>query len=420
MEQQLSPSRRIVVTGLGAVTPLGLDAGATWSAMIAGRSGLNYITHFDSSPYPFHIAAEVKGFDPTRSIDPKEARRMDRYTQFALVAAQEAMKDAQFTVAPEEAELVGCIVGSAEGGIGTLLEQQRILDTQGVRRLSPFFGPNCLCDSASGQIAIAFGAQGPNMAVVSACATGAHAIGESMETIRRGDAEVMIAGGSEAIIIPIILGAFTAMRALGTAPEGCPEKASRPFDKTRDGFIVGEGAAIMVLESLEHAQKRGAQIYAEVVGYGTGNDAYHMAAPVEAGAGAARAMRMALRKAGLQPDEIDYINAHGTSTPLNDKFETQAIKEVFGDHAYRLAVSSTKSMTGHMMGAAGAVEGFACVKAIQDGMIPPTINYEQPDPECDLDYVPNEARQTGVCAALSNSIGLGGHNSCLIFRRFEA
>lgn len=409
--------RRVVVTGLGAVTPLGLDVPTTWAALCAGRSGIGRITLFDPSPFAVQIAGEVKGFDPLRYIDAKEARRLDRNVQFAVAAAQEAVRDAGLEIgeAPEE---VGVIIGSAVGGIKTLLDAQKTLEEKGPARVSPFCLQNLIPDTASGQVAIVLGAKGPNMAIVSACATGGHAIGEAAETIRRGDARAVIAGGTEAALVPVVLAGFTVMRALAMDNE-CPERACRPFDRTRQGFVMAEGCAILVLEDYEYARARGARIYAEVIGYGSTNDAYHLAAPAENGEGAARAMAMALRKAGLRPEEVDYINAHGTGTPLNDKFETAAIKTVFGAHAYRLAVSSTKSMTGHMMGAAGAVEAMVCVLALRDQIIPPTINYRYPDPDCDLDYVPNQARPARLRVALSNSLGLGGHNACLIFRRLE-
>ncbi len=409
--------RRVVVTGLGAVTPLGLDVPTTWAALCAGRSGIGRITLFDPSPFAVQIAGEVKGFDPLQYIDAKEARRLDRNVQFAVAAAQEAVRDAGLEIgeAPEE---VGVIIGSAVGGIKTLLDAQKTLEEKGPARVSPFCLQNLIPDTASGQVAIVLGAKGPNMAVVSACATGGHAIGEAAETIRRGDARAVIAGGTEAALVPVVLAGFTVMRALAMDNE-CPERACRPFDRTRQGFVMAEGCAILVLEDYEYARARGARIYAEVIGYGSTNDAYHLAAPAENGEGAARAMAMALRKAGLRPEEVDYINAHGTGTPLNDKFETAAIKTVFGAHAYRLAVSSTKSMTGHLMGAAGAVEAMVCVLALRDQIIPPTINYRYPDPDCDLDYVPNQARPARLRVALSNSLGLGGHNACLIFRRLE-
>lgn len=411
--------RRVVVTGLGAVTPLGNDTATTWDGLISGRSGIDRITLFDPTPLSVRIDGEVKGFDPLQYVDRKELRRMDRNVQFAVAAAKQAVADAHLCIGPTNAESIGVIVGSAIGGIKTMLDQQKVLDERGPNRVSPFFLQNLIPDTASGQVAIALGAKGPNMAIVSACATGGHALGEAAETIRRGDAEVIIAGGTEAAIVPLVVAGFTVMRALASDDQ-CPQAACRPFDQTRQGFVMAEGAAILVLETLEHALRRGARIYAELVGYGSTNDAYDLAAPAEQGEGIARAMRVALRKSGLPAHAVDYVNAHGTGTPLNDRYETVAIKSVFGEHAYRLAMSSTKSMTGHMMGAAGAVEAMACVLAITTGIIPPTINYRYPDPDCDLDYVPNQAREATVSVAMSNSMGLGGHNACLIFRSFEA
>ncbi len=410
-------TRRVVVTGLGAVSPVGNDVPTIWANLLAGTSGVGHITLFDASGYAVQIAGEVKGFDPTGRIEPKELRRMDRFTQFSLIAAQEAIRDAGLQMAREDAERVGVIVGTAAGGLTTVIEQQQVLEQRGPRRVSPFFLPNMLCDSASGQIAIATGAKGPNMAVVSACATGSHALGEAMECIRRDDADVIIAGGAEAPIVPLVVAGFIVMNALANDED--PTHACRPFDARRGGFIVSEAAAMLILESLEHARARDAHIYGEVIGYGSANDAFHMVASAEAGEGAARTMRMALRKAGIAPEEIDYINAHGTGTPLNDKSETAAIKSVFGEHAYRTPVSSTKSMTGHMMGASGTLEAMVCLLAMRDSCIPPTINYDVPDPDCDLDYVPNVARTATVRTALSNSMGLGGHNSSVILRAFD-
>jgi 3-oxoacyl-[acyl-carrier-protein] synthase II len=409
--------RRVVVTGMGAVTPVGNSVGESWRSLLAGKSGVGPITLFDASDYAVQIAGEVKGFSSEGVIDPKDVRHMDRSVQFAVVATKEALADAQLDITDENADDIGIVLGTGAGGVGTLLQQQQVLEERGPRRVSPFFLPNFLADSASGQVAIAVGAKGPNMAVVSACATGGHAVGEAMETIRRGDADAMIAGGTEAVIVPVIMAGFINMRALGNDAD--PTKASKPFDARREGFVLSEGSAILVLEELEHAVKRGAKIYAEVIGYGSTNDAYHMAAQLESGAGAARTMERAIRKAGIEPGEVDYINAHGTGTPLNDKVETLAIKNVFGDAARKVAISSTKSMTGHMMGAAGALEAIVCALAIRDGVIPPTINLEVPDPECDLDYTPHKARELKVDVALSNSIGLGGHNSCVILRRAD-
>jgi len=360
----------------------------------------------------------VKGFDPLRYVDAKEARRMDRNVQFAVAAAREALDDAGVTIDAGNRDETGVIVGTAIGGIKTLLDNQHVFDERGPNRLSPHFLQNLIPDTASGQVAISTGARGPNMAIVSACATGGHALGEAAETIRRGDARMMIAGGTEACLVPVVLAGFIIMRILA-ADDGDPTKACRPFDLMRQGFVMAEGSCMMILEDLDHALSRGAKIYAELVGYGSTNDAYHLAAPSEGGEGLVRAMDVALRKAGLRPEEVDYVNAHGTGTQVGDKYETQALKTVFGDHAYKLAVTSTKSMTGHMMGAAGAVEGLTCVLAVKHSIIPPTINYEHPDPDCDLDYVPNVARPAPVRVAMSNSMGLGGHNSSVVFRRYE-
>ena len=407
--------KRVVVTGVGAVTPVGLDAPSTWAALLEGQSGVGKVTQFDASDYPVQIAGEVKGFDATGRIEPKELRRMDRYAQLAVVAAQEAWVDAGLTRNGLQEE-IGVVFGSAAGGLTVLLEQQRVLQERGVRRVSPTFIQNMLTDTASGHIAIALGLRGPNMAVVSACATGSGAVGEAFETIRRGDADAIVAGGSEAAVVPIIYAGFCAMRALANHPD--PTQASRPFDRDRNGFVISEGAGALILEELEHAQGRGARVYAEVIGYGSSNDAFDMAAPAE-GEGAILTMQRALRKAEIEPERVDYINAHGTGTPLNDKFETDAIHRVFGKHAERVIVSSTKSMTGHMMGASGAVEAVVCALTIRDQVIPPTINLMTPDPECDLDYVPNEARRARVDVALSNSFGLGGHNASVILSRLS-
>ena len=407
--------RRVVVTGLGAVTPLANDVHGTWQALIEGRSGIDWITQFDASDLDTRIAGEVKNFDPRDYMDRKEARRLDRFTQFAVAATREALTDAGLTIHRELADRVAVVIGSGAGGLATFLAQIEVAAKRGVRRVSPFFIPMMLTDTAAGQVAITFGARGPNMAVVAACATGTAAIGEAAALIARGDADVTIAGGSDAIINPIVIAGFNNMKALSTHNDD-PARACRPFDATRDGFVLGEGAGIVILESLDHAHKRGARIYAEVVGYGATADATHMAAPAEGGDGIARAMEMALHRAKLLPDEVEYVNAHGTGTRLNDVGETQALKRVFGEHAYRLPVSSSKSMMGHLMGAAGAVEAIVCLKAIESGRIPPTINYQHPDPECDLDYVPNEAREARVEVTMSNSLGLGGHNASVIFR----
>lgn len=409
---------RVVVTGLGAITPLGNDVPTLWKALAEGHSGVRPITHFDASALDTRIAAEVKDFDPKEYFDHKEAKRLDRFIQFAVVAVEQAISDAGLVINESNSEQTGVIIGSGIGGIGTVVSQVKVFEERGPRRVSPFLIPMMLPDSAAGQVAITFGIKGPNMAVTTACATGLNAIGEAAEMIRRGFVHTAICGGSEAAILPLSVAAFNVMGVLSTRNDE-PERACRPFDAQRDGFVIGEGAAILILERLEDAQARGARIYGEVIGYGSSADAYHMAAPAVDGTGAAQAMRMALSDAGLKPHDVDHINAHGTGTSLNDVSETTAIKSVFGDHAYKVAVSSTKSMTGHLMGAAGAVEAIACLKALEKGLIPPTINYEHPDPECDLDYVPNEARPADLRIAMSNSFGLGGHNACLIFRKFE-
>ncbi len=410
-------SERVVITGMGAVTPLGLDLPSTWSAMLAGKSGAGPITRFDPTGLETRIACEVKGFDPGAFVDRKEARRMDRYTQFAMAAARQALDDAGLAIGPENADDIGVIIGSGIGGIETLSAQFKVLHERGPSRLSPFLTTMMIANIASGQVAIQFGMRGPNFATVSACATGAHAIGEAYETIRRGAARAMVAGGSEAPIVPIGVGAFNTMRVLSTRNEP-PEAASRPFDAERDGFVLGEGAGVLILESLESARARGAHIHAELVGYAATADACHVTAPAEGGSGARLAMQRALASAGLPPAAVDYINAHGTSTPLNDQAETEAIKAVFGEHAYRMPVSSTKSMTGHLLAAGGAVELIACVLAIRDGIVPPTINLDHPDPACDLDYVPHVARRHRVRVALSNSLGFGGHNATLVVREY--
>ncbi|MGL6280764.1 MAG: beta-ketoacyl-ACP synthase II [Gaiella sp.] len=408
--------RRVAITGLGAVTPLGLDAPSTWEAAVAGRSGVDWIQAFDASEYPVRIAAEVKGFDPERVGPVKEVRRMDRNVLLAVAAAQEAWADAALEgIDPTR---VGILVGSAIGGIATIPEQVGTLAERGPDRISPFFIPSVLTDTASGQIAINLGLTGPNFAPVSACATGSTAIGEAAELIRRGQADVVLAGGTEAPMIPLILAGFCAMRGL-VAEEVDPTLASRPFDATRAGFVMGEGACIHVLEDLDAARARGATIYAEVLGYGASNDAHHLAQPEPEATGVAGMIRAALARAGVAPERVGYVNAHGTSTPLGDLAETRALKQVFGDHAYDLAVSSTKSVTGHCFGAAGAVEAMMCALALRHGVLPPTINYRTPDPECDLDYVPNEARRVEVEVALSNAMGLGGHNACVLLGRVD-
>jgi beta-ketoacyl-acyl-carrier-protein synthase II len=405
---------RVVVTGLGAVTPLGLDARSTWEGAVAGRSGVDFIRSFDATGYPVRIASEVKDFEPESVVGPKDARRLERNVVLAVAAAREAWKDAGIDgVDPARA---GVLVGSAIGGVMGVLAQNEVLNERGPARVSPWFLPNVLVDSASGQIAIDLGLRGPNYAPVSACATGSHAVGEGAEMIRRGDADVVLAGGTEACMHPVILAGFCAMRGL-VAEEEDPARASRPFDATRAGFVMGEGACVHVLEDLDRARARGARIYAEVLAYGTSNDAHHMAQPDPESVGVAEMMLAALERAELEPERVGYINAHGTSTPQGDLAETKAIKDVFGDHAYELAISSTKSVLGHLFGAAGAVEAMMCVLALHEGVLPPTINYRTPDPECDLDYVPNEARRAQVDVALSNAMGLGGHNACVLLGR---
>ncbi len=424
-------ARRAVVTGLGVVSPVGIGSDAAWDNLVNGRSGIGDITLFDASDYDVHVAGEVKGFDAGSYMDAKDARRHDRNTHFAVAATGEALRnagllnaDGRLDTAETDADRFGMVFGTGIGGIGLISEGLKTLAERGPGRVSPFLLPHMIPDAASGMVAIQYGLRGPNMAIVSACATGGHAIGEAMEAIVRGQADLMLGAGTEAVVVPLALAGFSQMKALGTpidpdTGEYNPAIASRPFDATRNGFVVAEGSAVLVLEELEHARARGAAPIAEVIGYGSSADAYHMAAPAERGEGNQRAMRAALARAGIGPEAVDYINAHGTSTPLNDRYETLAIEAVFGEHAKRLAVSSTKSMTGHMMGAAGALEGFVCAKVLQTGCIPPTINHRHPDPELTLDYVPNVARQAEVRVALSNSMGLGGHNSTVILRRYE-
>lgn len=419
--------RRAVVTGLGVVAPVGVGNEAAWQSLTAGRSGIKPVSRFDASAYGrAAVAGEVTGFDPSRFMDARDVRRHDRNTHFAVGATGEALADAGLLgddrkVDPAQADpdRFGMVFGTAIGGIGMISEGVQTLLERGPARVSPFMIQHMIPDAASGMVAIQFGLRGPNMAVVSACATGGHAIGEAMETIIRGQADIMLGGGTEAPLVPLAYAGFSQMRALGTPIDDDPTTASRPFDATRNGFVIAEGSAVLVIEELEHARKRGAHIRAEVIGYGSSADAFHMAAPAEDGEGSQRSMRAALARAGIGPEQVDYINAHGTSTPLNDRYETVAIQSVFGEHGNRVAVSSTKSMTGHMMGAAGAFEGWVCARAVESGCIPPTINYRQPDPELTLDYVPNEARQADVRVAMSNSMGLGGHNSTIILRRWE-
>lgn len=408
---------RVVVTGMGILCPLGLNVVDTWDALIAGKSGIDYITLFDAGSLETKFAGEVKGFEPGNYINRKDVRRMDRFTQLAVAASLEAVEQSGLQTNSLSKENIGVIVGSGIGGLTTLFEQIGVLMERGPDRVSPFLVPMMICDMAAAQISIALGLKGPNLCTTSACSSGSDAIGAAYKLIRHGDAQAMIAGGGEAIINPIGIAAFNALNAISTRNDE-PQLASRPFDAERDGFVIGEGAALLVLEDLAFAQRRGANILAEVLAYGASSDAYHITQPDENGVGAAKAMQVALDKAGLTATEIDYINAHGTSTPLNDKVETMAIKAVFGDYAYHVPISSTKSMTGHLIGAAGAVEAAICVKVIQSGVIPPTINLTHADPECDLDYVPNVARQAKVTTALSNSFGFGGHNSVLVFRQY--
>ncbi len=409
--------RRVVVTGLGAVTPLGLDVKSTWKAIIEGKSGVGYITQFDTTNYPVRIAAEVKGFDPTQYIEPKEIKRMDRFIHFAIAATQMALEDAGLKISEENPERIGVVIGSGMGGLPAIEYYHKVLLEKGWKRVSPFFIPMLIINLAAGQISIRYGIKGPNLAVTTACATGNHAIGEAFRMIQYGDADVMICGGTEAVIAPMAVAGFSVMKALSTRNDE-PERASRPFDADRDGFVIGEGSGIIILEELEHALKRGAKIYAELAGYGMTADAYHITAPAPEGEGGARCMKRALEDAGVKPEEVDYINAHGTSTKQGDELETQAIKSVFGEHAYKLCVSSTKSMTGHLLGAAGGVEAIFTILSVYEDIIPPTINLDNPDPECDLDYVPYKPRKRQVRCAITNSFGFGGTNASLVFKKF--
>ena len=410
--------RRVVVTGVGLVIPTGIGTATAWKNVCEGKSGIGPLTRFDTNRFETKIAGEVKGFDPELCIDKKEIKRMDLFVQFALVATKEALEDARLEITPEIGERLGVIVGTGLGGLPTFEKNHTALMEKGPGRVSPFFIPMLIANMASGHIAMHFGAKGPNTCVVTACATGAHSIGDAFRVIQYGDAEVIIAGGTEANIAPLTVAGFNAMKALSTRNDE-PEKASRPFEKNRDGFVVSEGAGIMILEELEHALRRGAKIYGELIGYGYTADAYHITAPSPDGDGAARCMRMALKDAGLKPEQVDTINAHGTSTTLNDLTETKAIKTVFGEHARQVPISGTKSMTGHLLGAAGSTEAIFALLTIRDGIIPPTINYEVPDPECDLDYVPNVARRVSVGVAMSNAFGFGGTNATLLFRKFS-
>lgn len=409
-------SRRVVVTGMGVLTPVGNNLCEVWNSLVAGNSGIGLISTFDTEAFPVKIAGEVKNFDITDFMDRKSARRMDPFQHYAFAAAIEALAQAELTIDESNRDRIGVIIGSGIGGIQSLSEQFRLLHERGPDRISPFLITQMVPDLAPGQVSILLGARGPNYSPVSACATGAHALGEGAEIVRRGQADIIIAGGSEAPIVPIGLAGFSNMRALSTRNEE-PQTASRPFDATRDGFVMGEGAGVVVLEEYEHAVNRGVTALAELVGYGSTADANHITDPAPGGEGAARAMKMALEQAGLAPDQVGYMNAHGTSTPPNDRAETSAIKRAFGESAFRLPISSTKSMTGHMMGAAGAAEAVFAIQAMRTGLIPPTINYRNPDPECDLDYVPNEARKAAIDVAMSNAFGFGGHNVSLAFRR---
>ncbi|WP_088033364.1 beta-ketoacyl-ACP synthase II [Evansella clarkii] len=409
--------RRVVITGLGAVTPLGNSAKTTWERLINGESGINKLSKYEEADFPTKVAGEALEFDPAEFIDPKAARKMDRFTQFAVAASLMAVKDANLTIDESNAERTGVWIGSGIGGMETFEKQFRMYEKRGHRRVSPFFVPMMIPDMASGQVSITLGAKGVNSCTVTACASGANSIGDAFKVVQRGDADIMITGGAEAPITEMAFAGFSSAKAMSTNPD--PGNASRPFDKNRDGFVMGEGSGVLVIESLESAQKRGARIYAELAGYGATGDAHHITAPAPEGEGGGRAMKQALEDAGMRPEDITYLNAHGTSTEYNDKYETMAAKNVFGEHAYNLAISSTKSMTGHLLGAAGAVEALFSVKAIEEGIIPPTINYETPDPECDLDYVPNKARQQEVKAVMSNSLGFGGHNATLVFRKYE-
>lgn len=409
--------RKVVVTGLGVISPVGNNIHDFWQSLINGKSGATRLTKFDPTPFTSQIAAELKNFDPTPHIPSKELRRMDIFVQYAMVAAKEMLNDSGLIMSDEDPFRIGVLVGSGIGGLHTIEQQYQNYLEKGPSRISPFLIPMLIINMASGQISITIGAKGPNYSVVTACASGNHAIGDAFHIIQRGEADAMITGGAEGCITPLGFGGFCSAKALSTRNDE-PEKASRPFDKERDGFIMGEGAGIILLEEQKHAQKRGAKIYAEIVGYGMTADAYHMTAPDPDGEGASRSMKNAIKDAGIKPNEVSYINAHGTSTQLNDKIETLAIKKVFGDFAKKIPVSSTKSETGHLLGAAGGIEAIACCLAIKEGIIPPTINYEFPDPECDLDYVPNQARKANVEVALSNSLGFGGHNATLIFRKY--
>ncbi|MGE5237691.1 MAG: beta-ketoacyl-ACP synthase II [Chloroflexota bacterium] len=410
--------RRVVITGLGMVSPLGIGVEASWEAALHGRSGIGPITQFDASAFASQIAGEVKDFDPALYIEAKEIKKMDRFIHFAMAAATMAVEDAKLEIGAHNATKVGVFIGSGIGGLRTIENYHQVLLDKGPRRVSPFFIPMLIINLASGNVSIKFGAKGPNSAVATACATGSHAIGDAFRLIQRGEADAMIAGGAEAVVTPLAVAGFSAMKALSTRNDE-PDKASRPFDAERDGFVIGEGAGVVIIESMEYALARGAKIYGEIIGYGMSSDAYHITTPAPNGEGAARCMRAAIADAGIPPETVEYINAHGTSTKYGDELETAAIKQVFGDHAYRLCVSSTKSMTGHLLGAAGGVEAIFTILAVLHGTVPPTINLDRPDPECDLDYVPNTVRSRELDVAMNNSFGFGGTNACLIFRKFR-
>ncbi len=411
-------NRRVVVTGLGLVSPVGIGVKEGWGSIVSGRSGVGLVTKFDTEGYACRIAGEVKGFEPERFMPAKLVKRLDPFVQYAIAASKEAWEDSGLDSDKVDPDRVGVITGCGLGGLGSIEFYRDVLVKRGPRRVSPFFIPMAIPNMASGQISILFGAKGPNTVVCTACAAGTHAVGQAFKEIQRGAADVMFCGGTEAVITELALAGFGSLKALSTRNDE-PQRASRPFDRDRDGFVIGEGSGMLIIESLDHAKGRGARIKAELCGFGLTGDAYHMTAPPDDGEGGARAMKEALKDASMAPEDIDYINAHGTSTPLNDSCETKAIKTVFGDHAYRIPVSSTKSMTGHLLGGAGGVEAVFTVKALEDGIVPPTINYENPDPECDLDYVPNEAREMDIRTAMSNSFGFGGTNGVLIFKRFD-
>jgi len=411
-------NRRVVVTGVGMVTPVGLDTETSWDGLIAGKSGIGPITQFDDKEVPTQIAGEVKGFDAAKYIEPKEIKKMDRFIHLAIAASQIAMDDAKLVISPENADRVGVIAGAGIGGLPAIERSYRAYMEKGYRRITPFFIPMSIINELAGHISMRFGAKGPNISVVTACATGTHSIGDAFKWIQRGDADAMFAGGAESCVCPLGVGGFNAMKALSTRNNE-PERASRPFDAQRDGFVMGEGSGIIILEELEFARKRGARILAEVIGYGASGDAYHITSPAPNGEGAARCMNMAIKDAGISPADIGYINAHGTSTKYGDELETMAIKAVFGDQAYKVPVSSTKSMTGHLLGAAGGVEAVISILALERGILPPTINLENPDPECDLDYIPNTARKKQVEVVMSNSFGFGGTNATMVFRKFR-